>query len=277
MKTATSGKIMTISMPASVDTVLGEQIIKDVQDWLLAPVDLYAFDFQSTTEVKQASYRPLLLMSQAIRKGGKKIVSYSLVELIDRQLKADGIAEALNVVENYNSFVAKIFPTKSNGIDVKVINPFLLATKKTLETQANTKCEPQKPVLVSVNDKSGAPDIAIAGVIALNTEGFSGTIALAFSETVFLKIYESMFGEKVEKITQESEDAAGELLNIIYGTAKTQLNAELGFKLAPALPTVLSGEKIKIRQTTFQKIILLPFMTPFGPFQVEISFDPVAS
>lgn len=164
-------------------------------------------------------------------------------------------------------------PQKNTLLDVNIINPFIEATQATLEKQAQTKCVPQKAYLVGVNEKSYPESIAIAGVISISTDKFTGTIALAFPERVFLGIYSSMFGEKVDKINTDIEDAAGEILNIIYGSAKTKLNATMGMKLAPALPAILSGEKIQIRQKTHQKLVVLPFETPHGGFQIEISFD----
>lgn len=272
--TTTHDKIMTIELPSCVDADYSENLLVSIKEWLTTPIELFTFDFKNTVEFKQSCYRPLLTISQYIRKSGKNIASYNLKQSVDRQIKFDGIADALNIVEDYNAFVAKLFKTKTGQVDVQIINPFLEATLVTLEKQANTKSEAQKPLLVSVDDKGTTDDIAIAGIISLHTQQFNGSITLAFPEIVFLKIYESMFGEKVDKITSEIEDAAGELLNIIYGSAKTQLNAKFGYKLAPALPTILSGEKIKIRQKTFKKIIILPFKTQFGFFRIEISFDP---
>lgn len=273
MNIFTNGPIMTIELPESLDTDFADQLQLKAKEWLEASVELYTFNFKKTTTCKQTTYRSLLTVTQQIKKSGRQVVSFNLDPELATQFKMAGIADALNVTDDLESFLKKNSQKKST-LDVQMINPFLEATLMTLEQTANVKCEAQKPQLIHLDEKSRTDDISIAGIISLNTDQFTGSIALAFPESVFLKIYESMFDEKVEKINAEIEDAAGELLNIIYGSAKTKLNETCNFKLAPALPTILSGEKIQIRQTTFQKVIVLPFKTAFGLFRVEISFDP---
>lgn len=274
MNILTNGPIMTIELPESLDSEFSDLLLLKSKDWLaVTNVELYAFNFQTTTNCKQTTYRALLTVSQHIRKAGRQIASHNLSSELTQQFKLAGISDALNVTNDLDSYSAKV-SQKKTGLDVQMINPFLEATLMTLEQTANTKCEAQKPQLIHIDEKSRSDDISIAGVISLTTEQFNGSITLAFPGVVFLKIYESMFGEVVDTINEEIEDAAGELLNIIYGSAKTKLNEQCNFKLAPALPTILSGEKIKIRQTTYQKVIVLPFKTQFGMFRVEISFDP---
>lgn len=273
MNILTNGPVMTIELPENLDSEFSDLLLLNAKDWLaMTSIDIYAFNFQKTNDCKQITYRALLTVSQNIRKAGKQIVSHNLNLELGQQFKLAGISDALNVTAD-QSYLPKVSQKKSS-LDVQMINPFLEATLITLEQMANTKCEAQKPQLIHIDEKFRSDDISIAGVISLINERFNGSITLAFPEVVFLKIYESMFGEVVDKINAEIEDAAGELLNIIYGSAKTKLNEQCDFKLESALPTILSGEKIKIRQTTYQKVIVLPFKTQFGVFRVEISFDP---
>lgn len=272
MNTTVNGTALLIEFPENLDTSFAENIQKDATDWIESKSETFAFDFKKTIECKQSTYRALVMAIQQLRKAKKTVVSFNVVDELAQQFKVAGISSTLNIAANIDDYLKKP-QSKKVELDVQLINPFLEATQFTLEQQASTKCEAQKPQLISLDEKLRSDDIAIAGVITLNSEQFTGTITLAFPEIVFLKIYESMCGEKVEKITPEIEDAAGELLNIIYGSAKTKLNELTQYKFTPALPTILSGEKIKIRQTTSQKIIILPFKTDFGFFRVEISFD----
>ena len=274
----TEGNILKIELPEIMDKEFAHALSVEIQQWLLRPSQLYALDFKNVKELKQSCYHSLVVFSQNIKLADKKIVSFNYQKKIEHQVKSDGIGAALNFVDDFQKYLSQEFPPNKPGqLDVNIINPFLMATKNTLEKQARTPIEALKPQLASVDQKVYAEPVAIAGVISLSTDTFKGSITLAFSEKVFLAIYESMFGEKHTKINHEIEDAAGELLNIIYGTAKTVLNQEHGFQLKPVLPTILSGEKITIRQQTTQKIIILPFKTQHGQFQVEISFESVAA
>lgn len=275
MKNAIQNNMMIVELPAAMENEIVDNIMVESKIWLLSPVDLFSLDFKNVRILKPACYRVLVLFAHQVRNAKKKIVSFNLTEEISRQVKMDGISTSLNVVDDYQNYLSREFPVKVGGsaLDVNLINPFLYAAKKTLEMQANVACEILKPRLSHVNDKIQDLPIAIAGVMNISTESFNGSIALAFPEEVFLRIYESLSGENHVKINDEIKDAAGELLNIIFGSAKTVLNEEFGFTLSPTLPTVLSGDKIKIRQHSKQQVIVLPFKTKFGDFHVEISFD----
>jgi len=136
-----------------------------------------------------------------------------------------------------------------------------------LETQANVKLEVGKPYLKTGNE----PDIVIAGVITMNNAELPGSIALCFPKPSFLSIYEQMVGEKHDDVNAEIQDAAGELLNMIYGHAKTKLKAG-GFAIDMAIPVILVGEKLKMQVGERGKSIMVPFSSASGPFFLEIYF-----
>ena len=81
-----------------------------------------------------------------------------------------------------------------------------------------------------------------------------------------------MVGESHDNITEEVQDAAGELLNIIFGQAKTVLKGK-NYVLERAIPTVLVGEKLRIRYKTKIPTIVLPFESSAGSFHIEIIVD----
>ena len=155
-------------------------------------------------------------------------------------------------------------------LDPEFINPFISGTGKVFETQVGMSLTPGKPEI-----KKGADSrhMDIAGIINMNCKQFNGTIAICFPEDVFLKIYDAMLDEKVDKIYAEVSDCAGELLNIIYGTAKTILN-EKGYEVEKAIPAVLSGASINLRFKSKIPTLVIPFKCDAGIFWMEIIIDP---
>lgn len=270
------GKTLLIKLPAELDGEFIEQMITESKAWLLRPVALLVFDFKDVQELKLAAYRPFVILSRLAKQGDKHIKSIGLSHRLELQIKSDGVLGSFNpfspadLAKERAGVTAK--PT-STAIDVALINPFVEATVSTLQIQCQTPSTPGRPTLLKVEDKEYNPSIGILGIISLSTAKFHGSIALAFPEKVYLKIYENMFGEKHDSISSDLQDAAAEILNIIYGTAKTQLNQTPGFDLQPAIPMVLAGEKLKIHQKTREKIIVLPFESAAGPFQMEIALD----
>lgn len=165
-------------------------------------------------------------------------------------------------------------PHKSFKVDGEFLNPFIAAAKMTLETQASTELNPGKAFIKKTGDGKDLKT-EIASIINLTCEQFSGSVALCFTAEVFLKIYENMLDEKLDEINEEVSDCAGELLNIIFGTAKTALMAK-GYKLERAIPTVLAGKDLQVKFKSKYPAIILPFESTVGPFHIEILVDPEA-
>lgn len=156
------------------------------------------------------------------------------------------------------------------GINVAFINPFVEGALTTLKVQCGVECKPGKPM--PKDEFKTQPPLAIAGVIGIASPTFRGSIAIAFPEKTFLGVIGKMLGETYTEITQDLEDGAGELLNIIYGHAKKVLN-EQGHSIDKALPTVVRGEKLNIRHMSKNMAIVLPFETEMGLFIIEVGAD----
>ena len=162
-------------------------------------------------------------------------------------------------------------PKTPPKIDGEFLNPFIAAAVKTLETQADIKITPGKAYIKKTSSDNKI-QIDIAGIINLTCQQFKGSIALCFPAGVFLSIYEAMLDERPDEIDEEVSDCAGELLNIIFGTAKTELIPK-GYKLERAIPTVLAGQKLMVKFKSPYPAIVLPFESNIGEFLIEILID----
>lgn len=152
-------------------------------------------------------------------------------------------------------------------MNVEYINPFLKATANVLKTMAFTEATPGKPYL----KKEAAAGGDISGVIGITGET-EGSLSVSFSESCICHIVSNMFGEPVESINQEVEDAVGELTNMISGDARREL-AEKGIVLKSAIPTVISGKNHTVKHMANGPAIAIPFETPGGSFLVEVCFN----
>lgn len=262
---------LVVNLPHEIDVDLANDLITASKGWMGLPAQLIIFNFKDVMVMKPASYRAFVVIARSARQMDKRVVSIHMNENLSKRVRAEGVTSSFNPVANLNFETSP--PPKSASADVTLINPFVEAIVNTLEVQAQTQCKAGKPFLLKVEDKEYRPAVGIVGLLNLNSPKFTGSIALVFAEKVFLQVYENMFGEKHEKITPEIQDAAAEILNIIYGTAKTKLNQIPGVDLQSVVPTVVSGEKINLHQNTREKIIILPFESTAGNFQVEIAIE----
>jgi len=150
-------------------------------------------------------------------------------------------------------------------MNAEIINPFLNAAKNVLETMAQTKVTPAKPVLKEGKTSYGE----VTGIIGMSSADISGSMILSFSEKCILRIVANMLMEEPkEKIDHEVLDAVGELTNMICGGAKAQLS-KLNHKFDMATPTMVVGKGVEISYYSNDPTIVIPFDTPDGPFVVE--------
>jgi len=263
------GEMNIISLPSIVHSRLAEEFTADSQSWLLLPCTEHVLDFNGVVNLDLGICPAVSGFGKVLRGNGKVLRSINVSPGLMKSLVSGGIEKILGLDMKPPQAQA----SAPGRIDVRFINPFLQATINIFELQTQTIFKPQKPRL---QDASAAMNAGIIGIVALNGALFRGNIALCFPTDVFLKVYERMLGEKHSEITNETEDAAGELLNMIYGRAKTEWNKE-GYEFTPAIPTVLRGEKISVRQQTGGPVILLPFESDLGSFHVEIATQAVTT
>ena len=152
-------------------------------------------------------------------------------------------------------------------MDVKLVNPFINATVKVLETMAGTKANPGKPYVKK--DKVARGDVT--GLIGITGEA-NGTISVTFDEGSILGIVSRMFGERQKSLNDEISDAVGELTNMISGQGRRKLEQD-GRHFQAAIPSVISGKDHVINHITSGPIIAIPFSTDGGRFTIEICLE----
>lgn len=154
-------------------------------------------------------------------------------------------------------------------MDLELIKPFLEGVVQVMKVQFSCAVKPLPPY-----PKRGEPPAAIdiAGIIGVRGEKFNGSVALGLPAGVFLKLMSNMLGEEYVEITDEVEDGAGEMLNMIFGHAKSVLN-EKGHCLEKAIPAVVRGQNLSLKALPSENTLVLPFQTDFGVFYLEIGTD----
>ena len=87
-----------------------------------------------------------------------------------------------------------------------------------------------------------------------------------------LPIVSSMLGEEIKEMSSVTNDAVGEITNMISGQARRALD-ELGRTLQAAIPTVVSGKNHAITHMTNAPVVAIPFKTDSGKFTIEVCFE----
>lgn len=143
-------------------------------------------------------------------------------------------------------------------MDVKFINPFIMAAQAVFKTMLSIDVNMGKPNLKDARTTSGD----VTGIMGLVGDR-KGTICISFHNRGALFIVKTLLGIECEKVTPEVVDAIGEITNIISGQARKEFEKS-GINLQAAIPMVVVGKAVEMNFITTIPIISLPFFFPIN-------------
>lgn len=151
------------------------------------------------------------------------------------------------------------------------IKPFIEVCESTFENFCKSKVSPGRAFFEEKNKYENNWDIS--GVIGLSGEA-QGAVAISLSSETALKITSILTGESHTHLDDFVLDAIGEIINIIAGNVKK--NLEETFKLKISLPTIIKGAAHKVVWPSEKtRIVCVPF-TIFNSqqFCLSVAIDP---
>jgi chemotaxis protein CheX len=154
-----------------------------------------------------------------------------------------------------------------NTLKSELIDALVAGAVETLQIQCSATIKPGTPFPKNQQVESRP---TLASVIDVNSPTIRGSVVLRFPETVFLAIMGRMLGEPFTQITDDIQDGACELLNVIFGHAKMTLN-ERGHSIEKAIPCILGGMKAELIGFQLSEVLVVPFESDLGAFQLEIA------
>jgi chemotaxis protein CheX len=183
------------------------------------------------------------------------------IEYIQKPLSSEKMSE--KVME-----ILKRDPQKKRfKLDVDFINPFIESSVKTLNAMCGMKdINAGKPYLYNEEEEL---NIDISGTLVISSPYFKGSIAISFADNVYKDLINTMLAQDSESIDIDNQEGAAEIINIIFGQTKAELNTR-GYNLERAIPSVMRGHNHKINQNNKIPVLLVPFKTDAGDFFIQI-------
>jgi chemotaxis protein CheX len=169
----------------------------------------------------------------------------------------------------------KNMDTVASELSSEVIEAFLRGTVETFAVQFGVEVKPGAPYLRKPDD---GVEGDIGGVIAMHDPRATGIVAILMPAQVFLTVIGKLLGMEATELTSDLEDGAAEILNMIYGLAKDQLNRR-GYEIDRAIPTIVRGNGIRLKHQSRSLPIVVPFEVGGMPagvprtFYVEIGLE----
>jgi chemotaxis protein CheX len=136
----------------------------------------------------------------------------------------------------------------------KYIHAFIDVCKNVFKELVNAEIEAGRPYL---SDQTSYPNWDISGVIGITGDA-CGAVVISLKKCLALKLTEILTGKKHDDVDDEVVDSIGEIINIISGNLK--LDLEQDYRLVISLPTVVRGNDHTIQWPYANtRIICIPF------------------
>lgn len=135
------------------------------------------------------------------------------------------------------------------------IQPFIKVCKNVFKDFLNLELDAKLPYFM---EKDAATEWDVSGVIGLTGEA-RGSVVISLREQLAKKLTSILTGTEHKELDADVVDAVGELINIIAGNAKQEL--EEAFRLVISLPTIVRGKEHSISWPDGQaRVICIPFV-----------------
>jgi chemotaxis protein CheX len=147
-------------------------------------------------------------------------------------------------------------------MDVRYINPFLVAVQNVFNTMVKVPFKLGKPHLKD----EAIPLYEISGIIGLSG-GVTGSVVISLSKQIACQLASALSGEAITELNDDCADAIGEIANMIAGNAKKDLPGEHN---CISIPSVVVGRH-KVTYPRGVPIIAIPCETSAGRLAIDVA------
>ena len=139
------------------------------------------------------------------------------------------------------------------------IQPFIKVCKNVFRDFLNQQLEANVPYFMA---KETVFEWDVSGIIGLTGEA-RGAVVISMKEDLAIKLTSILTGTTYKALDDDVVDAVGELINIIAGNVKQEL--EESYRLVISLPTIVKGKEHTINWPDNRaRVICIPFTTSVG-------------
>lgn len=263
-------KIHHITLPTVIDRDSVKTLETNLAEWMeLAGVQLHVFDFRFTAKVHPSLYGHMARFRKESEKKKVRVVSINLKPEVLRQLQNDGVDGALGYLKDLK-FGDKE-KSKDSPEEIKLhLNKYLInSAQVAIKTMFNTTAAANEQPSEKNEDFKPERFFRVA-VVDSNGPTINSRFRLYFEKSCLDGLVSAITGAAVQPSDQELIDStASELLNLIYGTAKSKLNDDRNYNLPPAIPVMIPVPQAFNERANKPGLNVISFTTPHGAFFLE--------
>jgi len=232
------------------------------------PMVVLNFSYSESTPLSEMELGVLKSLCGSCLEKGKQL---AIVKCPDTLLHF--LEQKLNLQGRFFSTLSQALKSNPDQV-IEDIGPELdLLSKAVIEVfekQFSMKVTPEKPKILTPLSVDTHHKDGIIGLIALNSKGACGSLLMRFGESTVLELAEQTYGERLPLRNPQVSEIAAELINMILGCAKEELNAR-GFGIEQALPqTLVPNPEGGASAATPRPCWQINFQSPVGELSLEI-------
>lgn len=261
-----------IILPSIVAESSVPGIASKLDQWIGISVDLHVLDFKNAIQLPPGFFTAIQAYGDKLKARNVKMISVNMNDTIAKEVKRLGLESTFNRIQNFPGDLYKkrqlsetelrrlLFKYLAQGAFAAVE----VALSSTVSCDENYSARPEEVPLDQFD---------LITVVNVNNDFLQAEFRLCCSNAVIEKLARAMLGPGT-LIDQDLKDSmALELLNIIYGHAKSNLNDKESFRLPAAIPRLLRKNEFgRIKRSPPTNLNIMPMVTPMGSFYVEVDF-----
>lgn len=159
--------------------------------------------------------------------------------------------------------------TSKLGVDARVVNAIITATLNVLNQFGLNSIKMEKAEPRAAHDPLLGE---VSSIVDIKSKSFQGHLSVSFDKESFLELVSAMLMEEQTELTPDNQDAVGEINNIIFGNAKSEITS---YGVQMTVPRVVMGANQAIPCAPGAAGMLVPFSTDKGKFYLTIVADPL--
>lgn len=260
-----------IKLPETVTDSSLLELIESFKKFSQMKVDMHVIDFGKLKTAPSGFYRLLQTFEVQLKQINLKMLSINMDDAISDQIHQMSLQATFNQTRE----LAKADPNKKFGDEKSkkllfkyLVNAAYEAVHLTL--QSTVTCDEN---YFSKPETLPLAEIDLVSVVPVNNEFMRAEFRLCSSTAVLERFAHAMLGQDQVVDADLIESMALELLNMIYGHAKSNLNDKEKFRLPSVIPRIVRKKDLgRIKRSTPPDLTVMPMVTPMGSFYIEIDF-----
>lgn len=191
--------------------------------------------------------------------------------LLKKPINTDDLIKAMMKCLNQSETTSASAPPSAAkyAVDVRVINAIIKATLNVFAQFGVQKITMGKAEAKSPHDPLLGE---ISSVVEIKSQSYQGYLAISFDKACYLEVVSTMLMEEQTELNSENQDAVGEINNIIFGNAKSEIT---NFGVQLTVPKVIIGAGSMIACAAGSAGMSIPFSTTKGHFYLKVIAVPV--